>query len=495
LLTLAISLDGAFVCLILLVLGAKKKKQLQEKRARKQGEKAARYMEEEAEAEAAAAAAAGDGASSATSGVGGGGNVAAATTADGAMGKGVRSSSSNTASTADGTGGGGGGGGGARPRNWLDSQFAKATDEEFAREQLESTLPIDVSKRSRPWQFAADVVADGSEGIIDIPKRPFPIVASKEQLEKEEREFAAWKSNIENSYAPHRLNVFELNLNVWRQLWRCIERSHMIMLVTDSRFPLFHFPPALYQYVKSFGKPVVLVLNKCDLVPSRVLDLWEQWFVERYPDLRVLRFSSFRASLDALDGTQRRRIAKGKKTYDGGVDREKWIALVRELAPKCPAPVYEFEDGAEHRTRPIDGIYVGIVGHPNVGKSAFINGVVRRKVVSVSSTAGHTKHFQTIALVDDDDNDIDDNDDDDDDDGAAAEQQRQRSSSSAHDRYAKNRKKKNRKRKRLFRVIYRIAMRTTAMTKRRRQNEKRKRRQRRPRRRRVVVANRQQQQQ
>jgi ribosome biogenesis GTPase A len=35
------------------------------------------------------------------------------------------------------------------------------------------------------------------------------------------------------------------------------------------------------------------------------------------------------------------------------------------------------------------------------------------QVVSVSSTAGHTKHFQTIALADDDE-DVDDDDDDDD---------------------------------------------------------------------------------
>lgn len=39
---------------------------------------------------------------------------------------------------------------------------------------------------------------------------------------------------------------------------------------------------------------------------------------------------------------------------------------------------------------------VGMVGYPNVGKSATINTILRNKKVSVSATPGHTKHFQTL---------------------------------------------------------------------------------------------------
>merc|ERR1719483_2070375 len=41
---------------------------------------------------------------------------------------------------------------------------------------------------------------------------------------------------------------------------------------------------------------------------------------------------------------------------------------------------------------------LGMVGHPNVGKSSLINSLVGRRVVSVSKTPGHTKHFQTIFI-------------------------------------------------------------------------------------------------
>jgi large subunit GTPase 1 len=40
------------------------------------------------------------------------------------------------------------------------------------------------------------------------------------------------------------------------------------------------------------------------------------------------------------------------------------------------------------------------VGYPNVGKSSTINSLLGEKKVSVSSTPGKTKHFQTINLSD-----------------------------------------------------------------------------------------------
>lgn len=43
---------------------------------------------------------------------------------------------------------------------------------------------------------------------------------------------------------------------------------------------------------------------------------------------------------------------------------------------------------------------MGLVGYPNVGKSSTINSLIGEKKVSVSSTPGKTKHFQTIHLSD-----------------------------------------------------------------------------------------------
>jgi hypothetical protein len=43
-------------------------------------------------------------------------------------------------------------------------------------------------------------------------------------------------------------------------------------------------------------------------------------------------------------------------------------------------------------------VTIGFIGQPNAGKSSLINALAGRKVVSVSSTPGHTKHLQTIFL-------------------------------------------------------------------------------------------------
>jgi ribosome biogenesis GTPase A len=42
---------------------------------------------------------------------------------------------------------------------------------------------------------------------------------------------------------------------------------------------------------------------------------------------------------------------------------------------------------------------IGICGCPNVGKSSLINTLMSRKLVSVSRTPGHTKHYQTLYLT------------------------------------------------------------------------------------------------
>ncbi|CAG8692878.1 979_t:CDS:2, partial [Acaulospora colombiana] len=43
-------------------------------------------------------------------------------------------------------------------------------------------------------------------------------------------------------------------------------------------------------------------------------------------------------------------------------------------------------------------LMIGLVGYPNVGKSSTINALLGEKRVSVSSTPGKTKHFQTIHI-------------------------------------------------------------------------------------------------
>jgi ribosome biogenesis GTPase A len=47
----------------------------------------------------------------------------------------------------------------------------------------------------------------------------------------------------------------------------------------------------------------------------------------------------------------------------------------------------------------VQEVVVGMIGHPNAGKSSIINALCSRKVVSVSRTAGHTKRAQTVPVA------------------------------------------------------------------------------------------------
>ena len=76
------------------------------------------------------------------------------------------------------------------------------------------------------------------------------------------------------------LTPFERNLEVWRQLWRVIERSHLVVQIVDARNPLKFRCEDLETYVQDVegaegeqgtgkGKrKSLLLINKADLLTA-----------------------------------------------------------------------------------------------------------------------------------------------------------------------------------------------------------------------------------
>ena len=73
---------------------------------------------------------------------------------------------------------------------------------------------------------------------------------------------------------------FEKNLEVWRQLWRVVERSDLLVQIVDSRNPLLFHCPDVDVYVKEVHpcKQSVLIVNKADLIPEYVRVQWGRYF-------------------------------------------------------------------------------------------------------------------------------------------------------------------------------------------------------------------------
>ena len=107
---------------------------------------------------------------------------------------------------------------------------------------------------------------------LQVPRRPnWEKTESKETLENLENEaYLSWRRQLSNVEETEDLSItpYEKNLEVWRQLWRVVERSDMLVQIIDGRNPLFFFSDDLFNYAREVGKQrFLLIINKSDLLP------------------------------------------------------------------------------------------------------------------------------------------------------------------------------------------------------------------------------------
>ncbi|KAF9650551.1 P-loop containing nucleoside triphosphate hydrolase protein [Thelephora ganbajun] len=291
---------------------------------------------------------------------------------------------------------------------------------------------------------------------LRVPRRPgWKRGLTPVQLDRQEKDaFLDWRRGLAELQDRDKflLTPFERNIEVWRQLWRVLERSHLIVQIVDARNPLNFRCEDLESYILDVEGPEgeegtgsvlrrnLLLINKSDLLTARQRRLWADYF-----DRQNVTYAFFSAAnAGALQELRREmELAKMRETEkeatgneeSSGSDDEDLQALEDEM-PVPPEngqtfslPVEEdSEDAHDPRTRVLSVLeledlffrvapdlttfkgtagnhptkpVVGLVGYPNVGKSSTINALIGEKKVSVSSTPGKTKHFQTINLSSD----------------------------------------------------------------------------------------------
>ncbi len=79
--------------------------------------------------------------------------------------------------------------------------------------------------------------------MMRVPRRPaWTKETTREELEKNEKAaFLEWRRKLaELEETDLNVTPFERNLEIWRQLWRVIERSHALVQIVDARNPLLY---------------------------------------------------------------------------------------------------------------------------------------------------------------------------------------------------------------------------------------------------------------
>jgi len=172
---------------------------------------------------------------------------------------------------------------------------------------------------------------------LEFPKRPkWDYKLSQQLLDmKENKYFREYIDRIEKTFPVSELSFFELNLETWRQLWRVLEMSDILLVVVDARFPSLLFPPSLYHYVTGeLKRDIILVFNKIDLVPAPVLVAWKDYFQTEFPMLHVVYFTSI-PSYNLREGSRKNGLKGTRKKGTMRMASEGAITLLEVCEKIC----------------------------------------------------------------------------------------------------------------------------------------------------------------
>lgn len=219
---------------------------------------------------------------------------------------------------------------------------------------------------------------------LRIPRRPpwSSDMSYDELMTAEMTAFLEWRrriASLDNHYTltgtasfATTITPFEKNLEVWRQLWRVVERSDIILQIVDARNPLLYLCDDLVRYVVSeMHRAHMLVMNKADLLSSHMISRWHDYFAEH--NINVVFFSAFKESV-------------GEEKHDSRVIGAPELIERLQSAERL-APVVR-DDGR---------VVVGLCGYPNVGKSSTIN-VLLESVAKFAALDAESNEFGEKSL-------------------------------------------------------------------------------------------------
>jgi large subunit GTPase 1 len=171
---------------------------------------------------------------------------------------------------------------------------------------------------------------------LTVPRRPhWDSTTTPEQLDRMERDsLLEWRRGLAELQENNDLLMtpFERNLEVWRQLWRVIERSDLVVQIVDARNPLLFRSEDLERYVKDVDprKENLLLVNKADMLTLEQRKAWAGHFQEA-----GISYKFFSASL-AKELNEARDLEEESEEDEDEV-QQKAEASASKLAEKAKA--------------------------------------------------------------------------------------------------------------------------------------------------------------
>jgi ribosome biogenesis GTPase A len=149
-----------------------------------------------------------------------------------------------------------------------------------------------------------------------------------------------------------------------RALKEQLKKVDVILEVRDARIPLATYHPQMPTWVGSKAK--VLVINRMDMIPPQLRNMWEDWFEAQGETAYFTNASHGRGIEDVAAAVQDAGVKLNQRRFDRGM---------------LPRPVRAV-----------------VIGFPNVGKSALINRLLGRRVVDSARRAGVTRSLRWIRI-------------------------------------------------------------------------------------------------
>jgi ribosome biogenesis GTPase A len=116
------------------------------------------------------------------------------------------------------------------------------------------------------------------------------------------------------------------------------------------------------------GKERILVLNRVDMIPPEARQAWQTWFKEQ-----------------------------GETPYFANANQGNGVATLAQATQNAGAKMNQRRRDRGMLPRPVRAV---VIGFPNVGKSALINRLLKRRVVDSARRAGVTRQLRWVRISD-----------------------------------------------------------------------------------------------